>query len=528
MSNAVVPRMQGDDYQARFFWIQACRLFEAHSKVACVAYELDTVKYFDDVAVFYGPLIPDERGDLIRADYYQVKFHVSHAGAFTWEALMDPRFIGASSMSLLQRLHAAQELLAPDGRGCRFHLVAPWPAHPDDPLSRIISNQGGELRQRVLFDGSGPRSTMGGIRAAWREHLGLTDDEGLARVLRPFRIHTNAGDLEAVRDRLNDKLRLAGFAPVEEGCQAHPYDDLIRKLHAMGCKKFNRVQLQEIGEREGLWRGRPVQNETALQLGVRSFMRWAEYMEDETDQMLCLVRYFDGRSIREPQLWQEAVFRGLADFLSHTVRQQRLYHLHLDAHTSIAFAAGYCLDSKSGADVMPVQRTRSGKALWRPQSGAARDLPLWSYQEHSCTTGRTDVALAISVTHDVLNDVKLYVTRALSSVGRIIACTVLPQPTSTAVQDGTHALLLAQELSSLIRRKRSVEERLGVLHIFAAAPNGFVFFLGQLARSFGRCVLYEYDFERNSPGGYQPSLAFPPHTSPSVRGPISKINDREE
>jgi hypothetical protein len=105
-------------------------------------------------------------------------------------------------------------------------------------------------------------------------------------------LHTNAGDFDFLRDRLNNKLRLAGLAPVEDGCQVHPYDELIRKLCMQGRKEFTREEIQTICEREGLWRGRPAQNENATQIGVRSFMRWAEYMEDETDHMLCLVRHF--------------------------------------------------------------------------------------------------------------------------------------------------------------------------------------------------------------------------------------------
>ena len=42
-----------------------------------------------------------------------------------------------------------------------------------------------------------------------------------------------------------------------------------------------------------------------------------------------------------------------------------------------------------------------------------------------------------------------------------------------------------------------------------AAPNGFMFFLGQLARGFGKTSLYEYDFELNAPGAYTPALTLP-------------------
>ena len=514
MANAVIPRMQGDDYQARFFWLQACRLFEDNSNVIRVGYELDTVKFFDDVAVYYDPAVSDEKGDEVHTDYYQIKFHVSQAGAFTWEALMDPAFIGASSTSFLQRLRMAQELFAPNGKGCRFHIIAPWPVHPDDPLAELISNYSGDLRHQILFNDSSPRSVIGKIRTGWCNHLGLTDDAALARVLRPLRIHTNGGDLQLLQERLNDKLSLVGCVPVETGCHVNPYDDLIRKLCAQRLKFFDRAQLLEIVKRERLWCGSPVRNEVARQLGIRSFMRWAEYMEDETDQMLCLVRHFDGRNIREARLWQEAVFPQLEAFLSHTVRQRQPYHLHIDAHASIAFASGYCLDSKSGTDIVPVQRTRSGKVIWRPQlDSSTYDSPLWLYQEKPGNSNGEDVALAINITHDIFNDMQLYIDQTLPTVGRFLTCTISPRPTPTAVRDGTHALLLAQELSAILKQKRSTKERLGVLHIFTAAPNGFLFFLGQLARSFGRCIFYEYDFERNTPGAYQPSLMFPPNAT---------------
>jgi hypothetical protein len=61
-------------------------------------------------------------------------------------------------------------------------------------------------------------------------------------------------------------------------------------------------------------------------------------------------------------------------------------------------------------------------------------------------------------------------------------------------------------------RSRTVRERKGVLHLFSAAPNAFLFFLGQLSRGFGRVQLYEYDFDRNIPGAYSLSIQLPPST----------------
>ena len=43
MAKAVAARMHGDDYQARVFWLNVCRLFEDRSKVAAVEIEADYV-----------------------------------------------------------------------------------------------------------------------------------------------------------------------------------------------------------------------------------------------------------------------------------------------------------------------------------------------------------------------------------------------------------------------------------------------------------------------------------------------------
>lgn len=512
MANAITPRQQGDDYQARFFWLQACRLFQPHTKVARVGFELSRVKSFDDVVVTYAEPLCYERGDKIAADYFQVKFHVSQAGAFTCDALIDPIFINATSVSLLQRLRDAQLTFAPDGDGCRFIIVSPWVIHPDDPLANLVSNNGGELRLQVLFDGTTDASRMGKVRKKWRDHLGLTDEE-LEKALRPLRIFERAPTLVGLSEDLNRQLDSLGFVPVEAGTLVHPYDDLIKKLLAQGSNEFSRDELQEAVRRERLWRGRNGGGEgkEPAPIGIRSFMRWAEHMEDETEDMLCLVRHFDNRNIRDRALWQDAVLPEVRDFMSRHVRPGGAAHLMLDAHASIAFAAGYFLESKSGADVVPVQRTRSGLRVWRPDPEAegAAAVPGWSYSDQELHTGGDDVAVALSVTHDVPEDVKDFVGRELPAVGRVMSFAAAPRPGPASIRDATHALALAQEVAARLKG-RTRDERTARVHVFAAAPNAFMFFLGQLAKGFGPCTVYEYDFDTNAPGAYQASISFPP------------------
>lgn len=528
MANAVVARIQGDDYQARFFWLTACRLFEKHSRVVRVGYEVDSAvapKAFDDVVAIYSSPVLDGRGGFVSADYYQVKFHVNHAGAFTYAALTDPAFIGATAISLLQRLKTAQEQYAPeqyaaDGSTVRLNIVSPWQIDPNDPLAKLVRQTSGELRLEVLFDGTGPNSVMGKVRQTWRDHLSFSTDEELKRVLRLLRFQVSFGDLSSIQDRLNDKLQNAGLKPVDADAHVHPYDDLIRKVHGDGTCEFTRSQVQAICAANGLWIGRSRVEQPVVQVGLRSFLRWAECMEDETEHMLCLSDHFEGRPIKDPSLWHGEVLPKLDGFLTKTMRHECAYHLHVDAHSSIAFAAGYCLDAKSGTNVIPVQKTPQGRLVWDPK---VVDVGT-HYSELQCEPCQlredgTDVALALCATHDVAEDVRLYVEGELPGVGRMLVCRTSPQSGGATIMDGAHAHQLAQSLSSLLKTTRTTIERQGHLHIFVAAPNAFLFFLGQFARSFGPFTLYEYDFDSGLPGAYQPSLSFPPRGDPRPCAP---------
>lgn len=94
------------------------------------------------------------------------------------------------------------------------------------------------------------------------------------------------------------------------------------------------------------------------------------------------------------------------------------------------------------------------------------------------------------------------------SIGCIINCTPSDVgATNFSIEDGTHATALANSVYNAIGRRNTVERR-ATLHIFAAAPNAFMFFLGQNSVGFGKCILYEYDFEQRNSCTYSQSISF--------------------
>lgn len=249
-------------------------------------------------------------------------------------------------------------------------------------------------------------------------------------------------------------------------------------------------------------------------VGIRSFTRRAEDMDEDMDHLLRLERHFDGRHVRSVELWGEAVYPELEAFLGSNLNGHDRYLLHLSAHTTISFGCGYLLDPKSGVDVVPVQRT-GGKQEWRPAvdpGEARRGLPeeLWTLNPVPLSGDGSDVVMALSVTRDVLEDAAEYARENIPTAGRILGFEVASGAGQHSVRDGTHALLLADDLMARFEDARSPGERTGTVHLFAAAPAGFMFFAGRLARGLRRCVLYEFDFEGGALGAYEPSLAFPP------------------
>jgi hypothetical protein len=254
-----------------------------------------------------------------------------------------------------------------------------------------------------------------------------------------------------------------------------------------------------------------------IRLGIRSFDGWGGDMAARA-KVCELLKYFDHRRVKDPALWNEKIFPELRNFLLKNGDLHRPLILDLAAHASIAFAAGWVLEAKSGFDVRIPQRTQGvGEQEWSRKNGDIPEGPLWQGRaDIKLSEDAPDVALSLAVSVPGVSDhVEAFIQAQKLPVGRIIDA-VVPEPGSDAVLSGAHALRLAQTLLPRIRQ-RYVHERSGKLHLFCAAPNAFLFYLGQLSRSLGQVVLYEFAFgEAGNFGSYKPSIVLPPPENPQV------------
>jgi hypothetical protein len=259
--------------------------------------------------------------------------------------------------------------------------------------------------------------------------------------------------------------------------------------------------------------------EEVVRLGIRSFRGYGDDMEEHTDDLLDLNDLFDpsspdGRFIVDPAWWQERVVPRVREFLRPYRLERRRILLDVATHVSVVFTAGWVLEAKSGLEVGIRQRGRRRPLEWWPSDGRlpGEGEALWQpLEDRMLDTDAADRALAVAISNpEVVEDATQFVTREKLAVGRILDLRIAPEPHQLAVEGGKHALLLAQSLVPRIRERRP-HERSGALHLFPSAPNSFLFYLGQLSRSFGRVVLYEHPF--GIPGAesrYQRSIELPP------------------
>lgn len=490
MTRTNTARHAGDTYQARMFWINAANLLKATDPIVEVAWE-NGPKGLDDIRIDYRPPKRSNNGPISR-DYVQCKWHVA-AGEFGYQNLADPSFVHGTRHSWLSRAYDAFQ--SDSSKSQRYTLQTNWRINASDPLFELQRKESNELDVAKLFTGTTVRSMMHRVRECWCDHLDIDEDE-LRDFAAALKIADNVGSMDDLRERLDDRLVAVGLCLVPNSQSAYVYDDLVIKLHGEGDVVLDDERLREICDRENLWEQDAPKSSSPFTLGIRSFMHKYDDMEHRCDSLLDFVPYFEGRYLRSAKDWSVDLFPELRDFIQTHAREHQNLRVRIDAHASIAFVTGRLLDVKSGVATEIEQRTSgAGLQYWRAdnaQHGPTLDV-------HASGGDGADLVVALSITHDVLSNVNVYCERELPSDHRLLDARLSSGPSGLGVVDGAHAWQIAESIAAAIREQGGHNRPR--VHLFAAAPNAVIFFIGQQL-GLGDVVAYEYDFEGARGGGY--------------------------
>ena len=180
-----------------------------------------------------------------------------------------------------------------------------------------------------------------------------------------------------------------------------------------------------------------------ISISIQSFTRGTVILEDIT-KCLSLIERFEGRNLKSEYDWNNDIYPILRDFLLENTNDKDAYQIYLDTHLSLAFAAGRVLDSKSGVNIFPMQKTATnGIELWDVKQSAQRNYSNWDISHEIFDKSQLDSVLILNVTHPIYNDVVRYIKEKNLSVRRIINCT--PNKvgaTNFSIEDGNHERIL--------------------------------------------------------------------------------------
>ena len=502
MVDSVTAQWHGGNYQARIFWENAFNLLVNQSGVVEVTFEADGPKAFDDLVVKYDPPIPRSGPDRVSADYHQIKWHTDSGGRFGYEDLISPEFIGASSVSLLQRLQQAR---AAAPAGAHFSFMTTYRIKDGDPLATLVSGHDRTLLLERLFDGTTDRSRMGKVRKVWREHLGLGSDDELKAVVQGLRIFEGYLSLEELRTNINYRAQAVGVLASNATDSDFRLDELARQLKVRKLNVFTRESFLKLCRDESLLAPSPLASDSFLPIAIRSFLGpAADIVGAAPDNTLLLTDEFRQRYLHDARDWQRDIRPKVEAFLGEAIRKSGQLRLILDAHASIALLAGAVLDAKSGTTVHLVQKGRVGARIWRADDGTADGAPLFDIATESLGSG-CEIAVAISASQGTRAHATAYITEHLPTVGRLVSLSLSDGPNQQGIAGGAHASILADQIANHIREIKGADADAAV-HIFAAVPNSLLFYLGQQHRAIAPCVVYEFDFDRQGNKSYQPSF----------------------
>ncbi|WP_349742961.1 SAVED domain-containing protein [Roseateles cavernae] len=508
MTQAVVTRRDGDVFQARLFWLHAARLLDDEGPIVRVGFE-SGLKGFDDIWVEYDPARApqDHRGNALLLERMQCKWHAA-PGTFTHEDLTRPEYINATTTSLLQRALAAYREDKAEGRSSRLVLVTNHFAREQDPLFGLLRMKSLHMDVDGLFVGKTVRSATGKVRKVWQDHLGIDEDELRALCLRMgFKLSRDS--LDGLRGLLDDACRANGLVRPAANASTTVYDANIFEWVGQRRMVFDRKEFKEKCAQEGLLAVKP--SNAPKMFGVKTFEHTLDRLENRCVKVLNLVHEFDERTIRNTAAWRDTMVPRLTDFLLKVPAPEGRMRLAIEAHATLAFAAGAILDTKSGRQVELEQRSPVLK-IWAPDDQQlAEDSPGWVFEEEELDANASGTACAVSITRDATAAVKQYLQENQVKVRLLLiakpSCGASPQ----AVSSGAHANALAEKLAEKLKRDRdaSPAARRERIHLFVSAPNAFTFYLGRQVAMMKPLTLYEYDFTYQVDGSYRPSLSYP-------------------
>ncbi|WP_437297349.1 SAVED domain-containing protein [Sorangium sp. So ce426] len=473
--------IQGDDYQHLYAWHHALRMLAPDEGVTAISVEKRGIDLLDDVVV-HRP----GRGD----EHYQVKYSVSASNPIdnAWFIEVGTGKEQGRKKSILQRFWDSYSKLRAAGGRPHMALFTNRPLDVNDPLLKLRDGSRGLLGPRLREEG--PLSRPGQRLKEWAMHLGIAEDE-LLEMLDHLELLTDQGPASLLARAVTDRMAARGLREdadaVEQGALA------IREWVKEGTFRIDRAMLAAEIDRRALRGGPPRATLVVQQVERDPFAREAHAWVD-------WVALFEGdepqvkRRLSDPSLWNTQLRADLQQACDR-IRALGFNRILVRGRPRLtpAFMVGFELSDTRNAHVACLQRDE----MWSTEASPVQvDLDVPPPEELDLGS---ELVVALSVTHDIADDVRDYVRQAGLPVGRLLNIRT-SRIGRGAMPDGAYALGWATAVRSQVMREA---RRTGAtkVHLFMAGPAGAALFLGHS----WNCVPTTQLYEELNPG-YTPSF----------------------
>ena len=234
-------------------------------------------------------------------------------------------------------------------------------------------------------------------------------------------------------------------------------------------------------------------NEEVRRIIIYNIKTIPEELKKQCYSYLDLSRYFDDRLCKDVKGWEN--IKKDVDEFTKSFEYSITYQIELVFICySIAYYLGLCLNSKTGRKIK-VRQGNKGLEDWTPDLSNDEKEYVKFLVDDKCVIDKDtdDIAITISATQDIRNDVVEYIKAKDINVKKVIHFE-LPDEIigNKSVQGGNNAWKLAQQIKNWLNSNRTIKEKQANIHIFMAAPVTMAFFLGQQSFTFNNVSLYEY------------------------------------
>ena len=336
-----------------------------------------------------------------------------------------------------------------------------------------------------------PFLAVGQIRQRWQDVCDAPSAEAFAEFLQTLRFQSSALPLADTEAWLQDRCRLAGTRVFSADWSA--YDDLGLRLIETGRTRHTPESLRELLHQAELLEPPPQSIGSTVLL--RSFRSLDPVAENEGQLGIDLCDLFEERQPRDAEVWSTTIPERLRQATATIAGLSRPLELKIQAHLSIAWFLGTLLPPKTGvAFTLRQLDSRMRAMVWDdslprcPEGGSG-----WSFSKEKLGQGQgEELAVALSVSREVLLDVRHHLAAQPDAIGTLLHASLQP-PGQHTIVDGAHGRWLAdaliQQLGALVSQRRPPR-----LHLFPAAPVNLMVLLGQQAAALGPTTVYEFEF----------------------------------